>query len=194
MARTFNRGGGHLAFTNPGKAKKFASTMINSAGLMKKFTSLGVQKAAIFLASETRKGIQAQAPGGEAFTPLAEATLKAKAPKTKALIDKADLLRSVQAHNLGGGSWLVGVHRNARGRKGESLANIAAIMEKGTKQQNSFAITSKAIKSVLKGGTANVGVVIPPRPYIEPTMRVNQKKVIQIVGDETFNGLFGKVG
>lgn len=187
MARPFG------AFTNPAKAQAFASTMLTSGPLVKSSSARGVRKAAIFLASETRKGIVSQAPGGEAFAPLAEATLRAKAPKTKALINKGDLRRAVQAHNLGSGAWLVGVNRKARGRKGEKLANIAAIMEKGTRQQNAFAITEAAVTSVLAGGTGNVGVVIPPRPYIEPTMRVSRGKVVDMVGTETFNGLFVKV-
>lgn len=188
MARVFDN------FTNPQGARAFASTMLTSGSKMEVFMDRGVRKGAIFLASETRNGIRAQAPGGEAFTRLAESTLRAKAPKTKALINKGDLLREVQASNLGSGAWLVGVNRKARGRKGEKLANIAAVMEKGTKQQDSFAITALAVESVLKGGTGNVGVSIPPRPYIEPTMRVNQDKVVNMVGEETFKGLFGRFG
>lgn len=157
-------------FTSPASAQRFASTLLNSSVLMDRSMDRGSRKAAIFLASETRKGIRAQAPGGQALAPLAESTLLAKKPKTKILINKADLLRSIRASNLGGGRWLVGVLRTARNRDGTKLANVAAILTFGVDKQGR--------------------PLMPPRPFIEPTVRAHRDKATEIMGNEVFDGLF----
>lgn len=177
------------AFTNPAGAARFAAAMLGSGRIVKSASDRGARKAAIFLASEIRKGIVSQAPGGQTFTPLAESTLRAKRPKTKALINKGDLRRSVQATRIKAG-WLVGVNRNARSGDGSKLANIAAIMENGTKEQNPWAVAARAVESVLAGGSGRVGVSIPPRPFVEPIVRVNRDKISEMVGEEVFSALF----
>ena len=79
------------------------------------------------------KGIRAQAPGGKRFKPLHPSTIKRK-KSSKALIDKGDLIRSINVKKINNGDgYFVGVHRFEKTEDGESLANIAEIHEFGTK-------------------------------------------------------------
>lgn len=91
-----------------------------------------VEPEALRLQAMMRQGIRNQAPGGKRFKPLAQSTIDMKR-SSKALIDRGDLLRSINTDFHGGGlSAFVGVNRKARGRDGEPLANIAEIHEFGT--------------------------------------------------------------
>jgi hypothetical protein len=81
-------------------------------------------------------GIRRQAPGGQRLRPLKPATIKAKGGKSKALIDKGDYIRSINVKEIGGGvAYFVGVHKEARNDKGESLANIGEVLEFGTRDR-----------------------------------------------------------
>jgi len=81
------------------------------------------------------KGITSQAPGGKQFAPLAATTLalrKAKGFKgSKALLVTGGLRNSVTVKQTATGRVFVGVLRNARGKDGKSLVNIAQVHEFG---------------------------------------------------------------
>lgn len=92
----------------------------------------GVPREALRLQSMMREGIRNQAPGGKKFKPLAPSTIAMKG-SSKALIDRGDLLRSINVNSRRGGlTVFVGVNRRARNRDGQRLANIAEIHEFGT--------------------------------------------------------------
>lgn len=122
-------------------------------------------RAAILLVREIQRGIRNQAPGGQAFAPLAEVTI-AKKRSSKALIDKGFLINSI-THLILQDKAFVGVLRTAQHADGESLVNIGAIMEYGA-----------TIK--LRNGAT---VIIPPRPFLHPTMKANRQKIRDIYRD-----------
>lgn len=102
-------------------------------------------------------GIRKQAPGGQKFLKLSEATKKRK-KSTKALIHRGDLIRSINVVRVSGGqAWFVGVHKMAVDSKGKPLANIAEVHEFGTKP----------------GAKRKV----PARPYLRPSFAVWQRDV-----------------
>lgn len=141
------------------------------------------------------KGIRDQAPGGAMFKPLAASTIRMKRGKSKALINYADLIRSVNVTEIGdirtGGAAFVGVHRTARPKGkagaarsaalGKSLVNIAAIHEYGSRpfqipvtprlRRFWFAMFKKGIfkKPLKKSRTVINHPGVPERPYIRPT-------------------------
>lgn len=97
-----------------------------------------VKKAAVEMVGAIKRGIRNQFPGGgDELKPLAESTILMK-KSSKALINHGDLVRSVNATDIGGSfsgqttAWFVGVHRSARGKSGKPMANIAEIHEFGT--------------------------------------------------------------
>mgnify|MGYP001191806160 CR=1 FL=1 len=104
----------------------------------------------LFYRDQVKLGIVSQAPGGQQFEPLKEATIIAKSRKgrrkDKALIDNGDLKGSINFDvDMGTLSVRVGVHKMKRYASGEQVANIAAVHEFGNKK-----------------GT------IPPRPFLRP--------------------------
>lgn len=119
-------------------------------------------KNAIFLVREIQLGIRNQAPGGKQFTPLAQVTIDRKG-SSKALIDSTFLLTSV-THKMLSDKAFVGVLRTSiykNKKSGISAANVAAIMESGcTIRHPSGAV-----------------IVIPPRPFLHPTMEKYRSEV-----------------
>jgi len=89
------------------------------------------------LAHELRRdivsGVRNQNPGGLQFKPLAASTRRRKG-SSKALIDKGDLVRSVNVTKLGKLDYFVGVHRKVKTKDGKSMANLAEIHEFGSKK------------------------------------------------------------
>lgn len=79
-------------------------------------------------------GIRKQAPGGIPFKPLAPSTIMAKG-STKALINHGDLIRSINVKRISSGIYFVGVHKMSKAKAGKNLANIAEVMEFGTKDK-----------------------------------------------------------
>lgn len=90
------------------------------------------------------KGLREQAPGGHHIRPLSPMTIalrklprqgaKSGRGSKKALIYNGDLLGSISAQKQDKLWYTVGVHRTARGRLGQAMANIAAIHEHGTRR------------------------------------------------------------
>jgi hypothetical protein len=150
-----------------------------------------VQQEAQFLRSKIVEGLRTQAPGGQAFTPLAPATLAKRNLRgfhgTKALLVRGDLRNGFVVRRSGWGASFVGVLRTARGRDGQPLANVAELNEFGsrpivihiTPQMAAFlgalarASGHDAGAGSSGGGGSRTGIVvvqIPPRPFIRPVV------------------------
>lgn len=119
-----------------------------------------VRNAAL-LVREIKKGIRDQAPGGKAFPPLAEVTIRRKG-SSKALIDTGFLLSSVTERILGDGSAFVGLLRGTANKAGGDLVNIGAVMEYGATIEQANGVV----------------IVIPPRPFLHPTMEKYRSQVL----------------
>lgn len=131
------------------------------------------------------KGITAQAPGGQAFTPLSKLTLASRALKgrggSKALIETASLRNSIKAEVKGNLAAFVGVPRSAQTKGGKSAMNIAQIHEFGgapviqkitpKMRRFLFALYRKAgiEPDTDKAGRGVVVHQIPPRPFLRPS-------------------------
>ncbi|NLN75006.1 MAG: hypothetical protein GX139_01675 [Armatimonadetes bacterium] len=118
-------------------------------------------KNALLLVREIQRGIRSQAPGGKQFAPLAEVTIERKG-SSKALIDTGFLLNSITQKIMSDGAF-VGLLRTSVYKNGESIANIGAIMEYGATINH----PSGAV------------IVIPPRPFLHPTMLKYRNEVIE---------------
>lgn len=118
-------------------------------------------KNALLLVREIKRGIRDQAPGGEAFAPLAQVTIERKG-SSKALIDTGFLLSAITQKILSDGAF-IGLLRTSIHKGGESVANIGAILEYGATINH----PSGAV------------IVIPPRPFLHPTMEKYRDEVIQ---------------
>ena len=127
--------------------------------------ALAIRKAtiknALLLVREIKWGIRSQAPGGKQFAPLAEITIKRKG-SSKALIDTGFLINSITQKIMSDRAF-VGLLRTSISKDGESVANIGAIMEYGcTINHPSGAV-----------------IVIPPRPFLHPTMEKYKDEVME---------------
>jgi len=127
--------------------------------------ALAIRKAtiknALLLVREIKRGIRSQAPGGKQFAPLAQVTIERKG-SSKALIDTGFLVNSITQKILSDGAF-VGLLRTSVSKDGKSVANIGAIMEYGC----SINHPSGAV------------IVIPPRPFLHPTMLKYRNEVIE---------------
>jgi phage gpG-like protein len=144
------------------------------------------------LRKEVVDGIANQAPGGQAFRPLAATTLAARQlggfGGSKALIRRGDLRNSVTVV-MDGDEAFVGILRKARGKGGASTANVAEIHEFGAgpfvipmtpkMRRFLFAMLKKAgIEPTASGtGKGAVVVTIPPRPFLRPAFEAFKKGV-----------------
>jgi hypothetical protein len=118
-------------------------------------------KNAVLLVREIKRGIRDQAPGGKEFAPLAQVTIDRKG-SSKALIDTGFLINSITQKILSDGAF-VGLLKASVYKDGESVANIGAIMEYGATIDH----PSGAV------------IVIPPRPFLHPTMEKYRDQVIE---------------
>lgn len=127
--------------------------------------ALAIRKAtiknALLLVREIQRGIRSQAPGGKQFAPLAQVTIERKG-SSKALIDTGFLVNSITQEIMSDGAF-VGLLRTSISKDGESVANIGAIMEYGATINH----PSGAV------------IVIPPRPFLHPTMLKYRDDVIE---------------
>jgi len=137
-----------------------------------------------FLRTKIIEGIREQAPGGRAFKPLAPTTLAIRKFQgfggTKALLVHGALRNSVTV-TKDGDRVLVGVHRTAKGRAGQSLVNVAATHELGsrpivmklTAKARAFlhAAFRKAGLDAPSTGRPSTGIAVvqvPARPFLSP--------------------------
>lgn len=122
-------------------------------------------KAAVLLVKEIKKGVIAQAPGGKAFTPLAESTVDKKG-SSKALIDTGFLVNSI-TQLLQGDQAFIGLLKTAVNDEGENMANIGAVMEYG---------------ATIKHPNGAV-IVIPARPFLGPVYEAFEEEIIDCYKD-----------
>ena len=143
------------------------------------------------LRKEIVEGIAKQAPGGQAFKPLAATTLASRQlggfGGTKALIRRGDLRNSVTVVS-DGDEVFVGILRRARGKGGASVANVAEIHEFGAgpfvvpitpkMRRFLFAMLKKAGAETRSSGGGGKGVAvisIPARPFLRPAFDLFKK-------------------
>jgi len=137
-----------------------------------------------FLRTKIVEGIREQAPGGRAFTPLAPTTLAIRQFRgfhgTKALLVHGDLRNSITV-TKDGDQVFVGVLRTARNRAGQSLVDIAALHEHGSRPivvrltPKARAFLHAAFRHAGLGrpslGPPSTGIAviqIPARPFLAP--------------------------
>jgi hypothetical protein len=161
-----------------------------SAGRLGAAARRALLQEAHVLRNDIVRGITAQAPGGEAFQPLASTTLATRRMKglggTKALIARADL-RNAVAVVPGGDEVFVGVPRKAQGKDGKGLVDVAAIHEFGagpvaipiTPAMRRFLFAMLRAAGAAErhtprggGGRGVIIVRIPPRPFLRPSFRL----------------------
>jgi hypothetical protein len=150
-------------------------------------------------------GLRDQSPGGSPIRPLAETTIAKRRMKgfrgTKALIERADLLRSVTTE-VRNGIVFVGVARKARLASGEAAVDIAERNEFGgppvviklTDKSRRFLFALLAQASGAGGGTGDGdGIVVvrtPARPFLQPAFDAYRKgsaqRFLQRVGQGFF--------
>jgi len=118
-------------------------------------------KNAILLVREIKRGIRSQAPGGKPFAKLAESTIKRKG-SSKALIDTGFLVNAITQKIMADRAF-VGLLRGTVNKDGDDMVNIGAVMEYGATIQH-------------PGGAV---IVIPPRPFLHPTMQKYRKQIIE---------------
>ncbi len=134
-------------------------------------------KNALLLVREIQRGIKSQMPGGVPFAKLAESTIDRKG-SSKALIDTGFLVNAIMQKTMADKAF-VGLLRGTVNPQGEDMVNIGAIMEYGA------TIT-------MPNGTT---IVIPPRPFLHPTMEKyhdqvadNYRKAIRTALTRKFGG------
>lgn len=143
-----------------------------------------------FFRRKVVEGFRTQAPGGQPFRPLSPLTLAVRRFRgfggTKALVVRGDLRNSItvfrRTTTFGAEAW-VGVPRNARGRNGQNLVNIAEIHEFGsrpiiipvTEAMKKFFFAALRSSGMSGGGGGSGGfrrgfliVQIPARPFLQP--------------------------
>lgn len=143
-----------------------------------------IQREAVRMEGVIKRGIRDQAPGGRPFRPLHPVTVAAKR-SSKALIDTGTLIGGIKASRLGTAAWFVGVHRTARGRRGEKLFDLAVIHEFGAKPRVTERMRRFLARKPRKGERKPViflkrttrRIKIPARPFIRPSFRAERKRI-----------------
>lgn len=143
-----------------------------------------LNRVGVYVRDQIKRGIRDQAPGGQAFAPLSELTIRRKR-SSKALIEHGDLIGAITFKVVGSEAVFVGILRTARGKEGDSLVNIGEVHEFGAivpvtpKLRGFFAgvfgVHLKATTTALK---------IPARPYLRPVLEAEADKVIDIFQEE----------
>ena len=141
------------------KAKQILGT--NLGAKLARALRQATVKNALLLVREIKKGIKAQAPGGQPFVKLAESTIRRKG-SSKALIDTGFLLASITQLILGDRAF-VGLLRGRRNKEGDEIVNIGAIMEYGATIQH-------------PNGAV---IVIPARPFLHPVMEQYRDQIVK---------------
>lgn len=118
-------------------------------------------KNAILLVREIKRGIRSQAPGGKPFVKLAESTIRRKG-SSKALIDTGFLINAITQKIMADRAF-VGLLRGTVNKDGDDMVNIGAVMEYGATIQH-------------PNGAV---IVIPPRPFLHPTMEKHRRQIIE---------------
>lgn len=180
--------GPEVKITPEGDWEEAARILGHSALAIRVAMDRAMFQEAHFFRRKVIEGFRDQAPGDQKFKELSETTLAIRRFQgftgTKALIRRGDLRNAISVIKLPGGGYSVGVNKNARGRNGESLENIAEIHEFGagpiiipvTDAMRKFLMA--AFRQELPGFGSGGGsgglargiiiVRIPARPFIRP--------------------------
>lgn len=162
------------------------ATLKNAPRDFKNAKRIALMQEAEFYRTQWVRGIKSQAPGGQSFVPLSPATIALRKffgfKGTKALVRRADLVNSITVHELHDAedSIFVGVQRNAKNEKGESLVDIMKLEEYGSKPiiikitPKMAALLHMAFRKAnlmgpLRPSTGIITVQIPARPSMGPT-------------------------
>jgi phage gpG-like protein len=173
-----------LKVTKVGDWTRVGQLLARGAKRVQVAVDKAVLQEAQFLRTKIVEGLREQAPGGRPFTPLAPTTLAIRKFRgfggTKALLVHGDLRNSITV-TRDGDRVLVGVLRTARNRAGQSLVDIGALNEHGsrpivmrlTPKARAFlhAAFRKAGLDSPGAGQPSTGlaiVQIPPRPFLAP--------------------------
>lgn len=180
---------------------------------------MAVQQEAHLFRKLVVQGIREQAPGGKAFKPLSPLTLALRQLRgfrgTKALMVRGDLRNSITVQRAGMGAAFVGILRTARGKNGQSLANVAELNEFGSRPiviritQKMRELLGRAARLMGKGDSSGGGgggsgtnilvVRIPPRPMFQPVADAHfrpsqvRPRFLARVG-QLLDGDFGQLG
>lgn len=162
-------------------ARRFVST---ASRRFREAVDKAVLQEAQFFRTKIVEGLREQAPGGQAFAPLAATTLAVRRFRgfkgTKALIVRGDLRNSIAVVKQAGGVF-VGVLRTAKGKAGQPLVNVAAVHEFGSRPIV-LKLTPKARRflhaafrsaglDAPAGDRPSVGIAVirvPARPFLRP--------------------------
>ena len=162
-------------------ARRFVST---ASRRFKEAVDKAVLQEAQFFRTKLVEGLREQAPGGQPFAPLAPTTLAVRRFRgfkgTKALIVRGDLRNSIVVVKQAGGVF-VGVLRTAKGKAGQTLVNVAAVHEFGSRPIV-LKLTPKARRflhaafrsaglDAPAGGRPSVGIAVirvPARSFLRP--------------------------
>jgi hypothetical protein len=162
-------------------ARRFVAT---ASRRFREAVDKAVLQEAQFFRTKIVEGLREQAPGGQAFAPLAATTLAVRRFRgfkgTKALVVRGDLRNSIVVVKQAGGVF-VGVLRTAKGKSGQPLVNVAAIHEFGSRPIV-LKLTPKACRFLHAafrsagldspaGDRPSVGIAVirvPARPFLRP--------------------------
>jgi len=162
-------------------ARRFVSTALRR---FREAVDKAVLQEAQCFRTKIVEGLREQAPGGQAFAPLAATTLAVRRFRgfkgTKALIVRGDLRNSIVVVKQAGGVF-VGVLRTAKGKAGQPLVNVAAVHEFGSRPIV-LKLTPKARRFLHAafrnagldspaGDRPSVGIAVirvPARPFLRP--------------------------
>ena len=168
-----------------GEWKAVLSTLKNAPRDFKNAKRVALLQEAEFYRTQLVRGIRSQAPGGKTFVPLSPTTIALRKffgfRGTKALVRRSDLVNAITVHELHDAedSVFVGVQRNAKNEKGESLVDIAKLNEYGSKPivikitPKMAALLHMAFRKAnllgpLRPSTGVITVQIPARPFMGP--------------------------
>lgn len=119
-------------------------------------------------ASEVKKGIVSGAPGGDNFKPNHPYTIAQKG-SSKPLINKGDLVGSVNYKVLDNDRVFIGVNRQTK--NGKDVANIAAVHEFGCVIKVTPKMRAYLHHNGLHLKKSTEYIHIPPRPFLSPIFK-----------------------
>jgi phage gpG-like protein len=170
-----------------GAWSKVGRLLVSAPQRMRAAVDKALLQEAQFFRTKIVEGIREQAPGGQAFKPLAPTTLAIRKFRgfkgSKALMVQGDLRNSITVVKEHEGVF-VGVLRTAKGRSGQPLVNVAAVHEYGsppivvklTPKARAFlhAAFRKAGLDRPGGQGPSTGIAVikvPARPFLEPVFQ-----------------------
>lgn len=166
-----------------GAWSKVGKLLASAPQRMREAVDKALMQEAQFFRTKIVEGIREQAPGGKAFAPLAPTTLAIRRFRGfgggKALVVHGDLRNSITIVKDREGVF-VGVLRSAQGKGSQSLYNVAAVHEFGsrpivvklTPKVRAFlhaAFRRAGLDRPAEGQSTGIAVIkVPARPFLAP--------------------------